>query len=246
VVSIATALVIVGSVGCCRAFHRRHCVPCSNGDAETVSLYPGGEEATVIEPEEVELDTVPDSAFKALPDRPKSSTAHDAPKLEPTPPPRKTQPEVPPTPSLKPTPKEPPTTELVPKKPALPDKPDLKPGALRLNVEGSKASIAVGEELEYTIVIENTGDAIIASVELAIKFSSQLQPLKLREESAGKIQGNTVALAPIANFKPMPLTFHITAKGVEAGSGRVTVEAKSPILTAGPLTQQVATRIVRM
>lgn len=246
-VSIATALVVVGSVGCCRAFHRRHCLPCSNGDVETVSLYPAGEGISVIEPEGVELDTVPDSEFKALPDRPKSSTAHDAPKLDPTPPPRKVPAETPAAPTLKPTPKAPPAAELVPKKPALPDKPALKPGALRLNVEGSKPSIAVGDEVDFTVSIANTGEATVPSVELTVKFSGQLQPVRLQQNTVGKIQGNTVVLEPIKNFLAVTeLTFKITAKGVEAGSGQVTVQVASPILAAGPLTQQVVTRIIRM
>lgn len=164
------------------------------------------------------------------------------PVIHPTPPPRQSQSAKPaetePTPPPTALKSAPPTPEPAPPPPA-------RPGGLTLNVTSDKAILAVGDEVVFDLVLRNQGGSPIESVEFSATLSDNLRPKRVTPERTGTIRGNTVTFNPVTNFTPMSLSYQIVAEAIATNgqSGRITIEAKSPILTAGPLKQESVVRI---
>lgn len=248
---VATVTIALGVVGC-GLFPCRKCRKASTPCCETIEFAGGTANTIVLSPGE-ELVDVPESSSEKLhrmhPPLDLSQSEPSLPEPEPIPPPRDATSARTPSLHLTPTPdKTAAKPETAPDKLALPERPIKemkKPGSLSLDVRAKDAVVAVGKDIVFEILVENTGEQAIASAAITATFSSNLRPRLIDPENSGTVAGNKIVFAPITNFAPMPMRFRVTAEAATAngGKGRITVEVASPILTAGPLKQEAVVQI---
>lgn len=123
---------------------------------------------------------------------------------------------------------------------------DMRPASLRVKVSTSMVVTSIGDRVTFDIVVENQGGMTISNVDLQATFNDNLKPLDTDPIGAGTILRNTVAFPAIKNLGNTPQRFKVRAEVLkqDGGVGLVTVEALSPILTAGPLRDQATVRIL--
>lgn len=174
-----------------------------------------------------------------------------APVVHPSPPPRRarvsppaTTPEPVQEPVQQPVVEAPPKTIQTPK-PPVPTQPEAKPGALTMNVSCSPSVAKLGEEVRFEISIRNQGETAIEQVEISAVLSDNLQGKVIQPEGTGRFDGQKVVFEPIKPLTPMELKYTLSAvvTKLDGGNGKLTVEAKSPILMSGPLKNEASVTI---
>ena len=104
--------------------------------------------------------------------------------------------------------------------------------------------LLVGESTTYTLKVTNQGTAADQNVSVSVEFPAQVTPTAAGGVSAGTIQGNTVAFAPVASIEAKQvLTWTIKAKAAQVGDGRVTAKITTKLLNARPVTEVEATQV---
>lgn len=123
---------------------------------------------------------------------------------------------------------------------------DLRPASLRVKVSTSMVVTNIGDRVTFEIVVENQGGMAISNVDLQATLNDNLKPLDAEPMGSARIDRNTVTFTPIKNLGATPQRFKVRAEVVkqDGGVGLATIEALSPILTAGPLRDQASVRIL--
>lgn len=119
-----------------------------------------------------------------------------------------------------------------------------EPGGLTMSADSSKTVVKPGDAFTLTITVRNQGKSAIDSVKLKASLPESLTPGEIKPEGTGKVQGQDVVFEPL-RLAPMTLEFQLTltAKQTEEKTAKITVFAESPILTEGPLTNDVVIQI---
>jgi uncharacterized repeat protein (TIGR01451 family) len=102
----------------------------------------------------------------------------------------------------------------------------------------------VGQEVAFDVSLSNSGGTVIDSVDLAVTFSEGLSPKSVTPEGVARIEGQRIIFDQVRRFAPMTLNYRIVAEAT-AGmpESRMTLEVKSPILTAGAIKRETVVRI---
>ena len=213
------------------------CVECDSFSAKAPIAFSGGvvvEEGVIDGAPVIELDPTiacdlepaPVENFVPVPTEPPLL-------LAPTPPPRRPRT----------SPRE---SDQTPKGSEARKEPGVPRAGLDIDVEGNPAIAAPGSTIRYKITVQNRGAEAIARVELSATLSENLVVLDVEPKGVADFEKTTVTFKPITPFTAgLPLTFTITARVLETAKqeARISVQATSPILTAGPYKQESVTPI---
>lgn len=117
------------------------------------------------------------------------------------------------------------------------------PAGLNVDLKSSVASAMAGQEVTFEITLANMGGTPIESIDMAATLTG-LRAKSVSPDGVARIDGNRVAFDAIKSFAPMTLTYKIIAEVLPGQTeGRVSIEVKSPILKAGPLTEEAVIRV---
>ncbi|MGE0608479.1 MAG: CARDB domain-containing protein [Pirellulales bacterium] len=112
---------------------------------------------------------------------------------------------------------------------------------LTLDVHDPQGAIAVGEELEYEIVIRNRGTKAAEEVEVVAAFSASVEPLSATGGQFG-VHGSTVEFETIESIAAgEELTLKIKAKALRAGTHVLRTEVRSKTMPTA-LVEEETTR----
>lgn len=249
----ATSVLVIAAAGCGtmrslgqRLFHRGDC------DCVTSASVPVGEPVllpgtmlppgvVIPAPGAVPVTPPPGTVMKVVPsetgDDEPADSAPLPPVQHPAPPPRRAEPKSEPLAKPEPT---------VPKPPPLAPPPpptEARPAGITIGITNDKPLASPGDIVLFTVSARNQGLGAISTLDLTATLSENLAPQRVLPEGSGTIEGRTVVLKTLRDLAGgTSRSFQIETR-VLAGSmrsARVTIEAKSPILTAGPVKQESA------
>ncbi|MDR2981950.1 MAG: DUF11 domain-containing protein [Puniceicoccales bacterium] len=103
------------------------------------------------------------------------------------------------------------------------------PGVLT-EISDNKDPILVGDETVYKIRVVNQGEHEPISTKLVLRLTSVLRPMSVSGISGENIDGQTVLLPDIILAPKEERSFELTARGLAAGTGKITLELRADFL----------------
>lgn len=115
--------------------------------------------------------------------------------------------------------------------------------ALLIELVDTIDPLLIGDNTQYIITVTNQGSASDQNVALRVMFPEQIKPLSVSGATSGKIDGQIVTFAPVANLGAKQVVkYTIDAKSASTGDGRTKVEMTSNLLK-NPVTVEESTQV---
>ncbi len=105
----------------------------------------------------------------------------------------------------------------------------------------TESPICIGETTSYNINVVNQGSEADTNVVITVRFPAEVTPVGVTGDVPGKIEGQTVTFAPIANFNARQnLKLRVDGRAKSSGDARIILDVTSDSMKT-PLTQQEST-----